>query len=347
MTVPSNRRTPIFVLSTGRCGSTTLSNILNLHPGILSLSEFVSFTGIAAFHYRRPSGNRIWRVLAGQRRRTRMMLRADYDELLYPFDADGARYTRNDIPPVLCATLPHLTDDPDSLFDRLAPVVRAQPRQSTATHYSALFDWLCDTLDRRVWVERSGASLLFASTLLREFPDAKIVHLYRDGRETAISMSRHYLFRLIANNLAAFRKLGADPYTAIAHNPKWDSIAIRLHLASRLLLRNPANPGHTASIEDFGRLWNAMIQRTRLLFRDLPRERIHHLCFEDLQTHPEPHLATLIRFIGPSLNDPDWIKAASAVPRAQTPLFPTLSSDERRRLENSCSPGLDLLGYST
>ncbi len=92
MTALSKQRTPIFVLSTGRCGSTTLSNILNLHPAILSLSEFVSFTGIAAFHYRRPSGNRIWRVLSGQRRRTSMMLRADYDELLYPFGTVGARY---------------------------------------------------------------------------------------------------------------------------------------------------------------------------------------------------------------------------------------------------------------
>ncbi len=54
MTTLSRQRTPIFVLSTGRCGSTTLSNILNLHPAILSISEFVSFTGIAAFHYRRP-----------------------------------------------------------------------------------------------------------------------------------------------------------------------------------------------------------------------------------------------------------------------------------------------------
>ena len=44
MTAIAKQRTPIFVLSTGRCGSTTLSNILNLHPA-LSLSEFVSFTG--------------------------------------------------------------------------------------------------------------------------------------------------------------------------------------------------------------------------------------------------------------------------------------------------------------
>ena len=32
----------VFVVSTGRCGSTMLSNMLRLNPGILSLSEFFS-----------------------------------------------------------------------------------------------------------------------------------------------------------------------------------------------------------------------------------------------------------------------------------------------------------------
>ena len=50
-----NHSTPIFVLGTGRCGSTTLSDILNAHPRILSLSEFISFTGIGPFRYRNPA----------------------------------------------------------------------------------------------------------------------------------------------------------------------------------------------------------------------------------------------------------------------------------------------------
>jgi hypothetical protein len=33
-------RPGVFVVSTGRCGSTMLSNMLRLNPGILSLSEF-------------------------------------------------------------------------------------------------------------------------------------------------------------------------------------------------------------------------------------------------------------------------------------------------------------------
>ena len=58
----SNPRTaqaipPAFVLSTGRCGSTMVSNLLNQHPRILSLSEVYSFTGLTVFAGNRRSGD--------------------------------------------------------------------------------------------------------------------------------------------------------------------------------------------------------------------------------------------------------------------------------------------------
>ena len=33
---------PVIILNSGRCGSTMLSDVLNRHPRILSLSEFFS-----------------------------------------------------------------------------------------------------------------------------------------------------------------------------------------------------------------------------------------------------------------------------------------------------------------
>ena len=42
--VPADARAPrpgVFVVSTGRCGSTMLSNMLRLNPEVLSLSEFL------------------------------------------------------------------------------------------------------------------------------------------------------------------------------------------------------------------------------------------------------------------------------------------------------------------
>ena len=337
--------TPIFVLSTGRCGSTTLSNIFNAHPRILSLSEFISFTGIGPFRYRNPTGTKIWKVLSAQRRRTQLMLAQDYDELVYPFNSPQSRYTRADIPPLLCATLPHLVDNPDEYFDELGIDVRKQPRQSTPDHYRALFARMCRTLDRDLWIERSGASLLFASTLLDAFPDARIIHLYRDGRETALSMSQHYLFQYIAANLANFRRLGSDPYELIATDPAWDRKALRLHMLSAVLPRRKFDPRRIPALEEFGNLWTAMIRRSQLLLSDISEQRLYRLRFEDLCAHPEAQLALLIDFIDPKLADQQWLQSAGQIPRQIVPDYLQLPDEQKISLNAACKPGLDILGY--
>ena len=72
------------------------------------------------------------------------MLREKYEQLLYPIDDPEARFTRLDVPPILCATLPHLTDRYEALFDELEPVVRGQPRQRPVEHFRFLFGSLCE-----------------------------------------------------------------------------------------------------------------------------------------------------------------------------------------------------------
>ena len=188
---------PVLVLNTGRCGSTMISDILNRHPRILSLSEFFSFNGLAAFNRRRRSGQYIWRLCSQQQARTRLMLQGDFEELLYPFNAPNAGFTRENIPPIMCATLPHLTPEPEALYHELAPHAQQWPPCPPADQYRQLFAWLCQRFNRDVWVERFGGSLLSAAILLRRFPEARIIHIYRDGRDVARSMSRHYLFRTI------------------------------------------------------------------------------------------------------------------------------------------------------
>ena len=57
---PASTIPPVFILSTGRCGSTMVSNILNRHPQVLSLSEFISYIGIRSLSRRRPTGAWMW-----------------------------------------------------------------------------------------------------------------------------------------------------------------------------------------------------------------------------------------------------------------------------------------------
>ena len=140
-----------------------------------------------------------------------MLREPSYEEFLYPLEDSAARFSQSDVPPIMCAALPHITSEYETLFDELGPLVQSQPRQLTVDHLRYLFGVLCDRFGANTWVERSGGSLLFGSLLMREFPEARVVHVYRDGRDTAVSMYRHYLFRLIVVTLKKIRNSGVDP----------------------------------------------------------------------------------------------------------------------------------------
>ena len=336
---------PVFVLSTGRCGSTMVSNILNQHPEVLSLSEFFSYVGAAVLRRRRVSGAKIWQLCSRPQNRTRLMLHGNYEELIYPFDRPAARYTRQNVPPLLCATLPHLTADYYALFDRLAPLVSGQPKQSPAAHFRRLFDHLGRDYGRRVWVERSGGSLLFGARLLRAFPEARVIHVYRDGRETALSMRRHYLFRMIVANLYACRSWGLDAIGLLAHGRHWERISPWLELVSSALVNPDKLPYDRLTLADFGAFWNGMIARGERIFGHFPPERLLNIKFEDMQANPAAEIRRMIRFISPELDDPDWLRAVVSIPRPTPTRFEQLPADEQAALDAACRPGLDKLGY--
>ena len=137
---------PVLVLSTGRCGSTMISDVLNLHPDVLSLSEVFSLLGPLALFRKQLSGRSMWALCSRQNPALRVLLSADTipSEILYPFGDPHTRYSTRTVPPILCTMLPHLTPDYENLYDDLEPVVRALPRANLADQYRHLFEWLRD-----------------------------------------------------------------------------------------------------------------------------------------------------------------------------------------------------------
>ena len=139
------------------------------------------------------------------------MLAGSRDRIIYPFDTPQARYSAHDIPSILCVALPHLTPDYERLFEELGPVVRGRPKATLPEQYLFMFEWLCKRLGRRVWVERSGGSLLFGRRLMGLFPQARVVHIHRDGRDTALSMSQHPAFKAGPALMRRLQRMGVDP----------------------------------------------------------------------------------------------------------------------------------------
>ncbi len=325
-----------------------VSDILNAHPAVLSLSEFLSYAGSGTLSRRRATGNWIWNRYSVQRRSSNLMLQGDYSELIYPFDDPGACFDRDTVPPILCVTLPHLSKQHEQLFDELEPVVRNQPKQSPADHIRALAGWLSDKYGCATWVERSGASLMYCKLILNSFPEAKFIHVYRDGRETALSMSGHHIFQVGVRSLNALKPVGIDGMAYLARGKAWNFLVPKLEMVSPLLVRSGREPSNKskASLEDYGSLWSAMIERGTRILGSLPPEKVHNVRFEDVQADPSGQLQRMIQFIDPALEDEKWLDEASSIPRKTSSKFARLAPEDQEMLNRSTRPGMEMLGYS-
>lgn len=341
---------PVFVVGTGRCGSTLLSSCLSSHPDVLSLSEFVVFvTDLGGrisetFPNDPKDGEYVWSQLSGTHPRQTLMLRHNVmmDEALYR-PGPGRRYTaETGIPAIAATTLLHLDPDPDRLFDELEPYVRSLPSAPIGTQYRRIFDELAQQKKARVWVERSGGSLRVVHRLRAHFPDARFVHIVRDGRNTAISMSRHYGFRiaLIAAQLTEI--LGVDPY----ENPdRKFADDIPDDLACYLPECFDAERFRTESVPLplCGHYWSGEIIAGLNELAGLPPDRLLTLRYEDILSSPKPTLSRFFEFIlqGNANGDIDAMAKTVTAPKSS---WTHLPHGIREQLVKACRPGFEALG---
>lgn len=243
-------------------------------------------------------------------------------------------------------TLPHLTDRHEALFDALAAVLPARPRMDIGAHYRALFADLARRFGRRVWVERSGGSLMYARKALHLFPEARVIHIFRDGRDTALSMANHPNFRVLVGGIAAYRRFGVDPQRAFDRE---HGRVLDVWMESALLpLPDAREVAALATLPRLGAFWSDLVLHGQRTFAELPPDRVLQLRFEDVLQAPRETLDRMIRFIDPSLADAHWLHEAAGVPRPpRARKFDTLPAADRDALTAACAPGLAALGYAT
>jgi len=337
---------PILILSTGRCGSTMISDILSRHPKVLSLSEFFVPLGSAAFAHKTPSGPQLWKILSQQTPALHMMLKSGIivDESLYPYGSPQARFTPDNIPPIMAVTLPHLTDQHEALYDELELVVKARPSRPLAEQYQFLFETLAEKYQRDVWIERSGGSFIIAATLLELFPEAKVIHVFRDGRDTALSMSQHHNFRILLAMLQKTNRLGIDVFQSW-HEPQIGPQKLWLEKLLFPFLNTEQMKKQAFPLVEYGKLWSQMILSGCGILDTLPKDRLLSVKFEAVQENPRKELKELIRFINPELENTEWLDEACLIPRPTRSKFSALPETERIALTQACEPGLTLLGY--
>ncbi|MEV6948895.1 sulfotransferase [Streptomyces sp. NPDC051172] len=337
-------RSLTFVIGTGRSGSTVLSRILNAHPDVLSLNEFMASVGDAAFPEGELNGEEFWQTLYKPAPHFERMIRSGLPLPEFLYTRRPGRYTAESagIPALSLMVLPHLTDDPDRLLDELGAAVTQWPERTAAEHHQALFGLLCARFGRTAVVERSGYSTGWAAGLRAAFPDARFVHMFRDGPDCALSMSRHPGYRAIS----LLREIKAQARVDSMGDLTPELVrALPADLAPLLderfdpaLVRDRDIPLRT-----FGALWSELVAEGTRFLRELPADQRSTLSYENLLEHTDEELTRLAEFIGVAPL-PEWLLAASELldhsRRGSARRLPAAEFDE---LSESCAPGTRVL----
>lgn len=311
------QQVPIFFVSPGRTGSTFLARMLNDHPRILIVSDL--FEPLGPNHYFnlniKMSGKQFFKLMSRPSVKPRLQywkVSSNTERLFYPTDDRLVSL-------LLCYTIPFLEPHhPMELFNKLKKEVTAFPPATPAEHTLRFFDVLRGHFHKEIWVERTGGSLPQIDKIVNTWPDAKYIYNYRDGRETAISMQRHAIFRM---------------YYLMTKNPNLDEWDFTYY----------------PPVEEFGKLWNNWTLLADAVFKNFDQSRLLLLPYEDLEDNLEETIVSLLNFIFNRRNTPpediQWVKSWLPKIKMAPTRFNTLTSVEQKKLEKVCREGLDVLGY--
>jgi len=149
-----------FIVGTGRCGTTVLAQVLNSHSRIVVPDELQFFVGIG-------NGDRIYE-------------KAEKNQL--------RRFRARDFIALVERRCPHALE---KFFDYRAHFAElSYPQADPARVLQDLIDHLCDTYDSDVFLEQTPWYGQRLDVLSELFPDSKVIHLVRDGRDVAVSYAR-------------------------------------------------------------------------------------------------------------------------------------------------------------
>jgi Sulfotransferase family len=334
-----------FIVGTGRCGSTILSRMLDLHPGVAVLSELlIALDFHRKLGEREVSGEELAGLLdcglesTGEMKKIAVHLATPeitFDAAAAPTPIDATRYRDGVLPDLILLPLGALFEDPPAMFDELVAHARSQPPRMLSEQYAHLFDWITTRAGKRHWIERSGGSIAWLPELVELFPEARFLHLHRDPLDAALSMQAHHHFRL-----RAFRHYDLRTAEGI----RWSDLDERdLSDAVPMSPRLRAIFDHPVPLECFLQDWSDCILRGMRAVKHLAPHQYAEVRFEDLMAEPERVLREIVAFFELPDEQAGWIAEACALLRKGQAAHAAPSPDQETLLQRHCGAASVLL----
>ena len=333
-----------FIIGTGRCGSTILSKMLNRHPDVCVLSEFlVGLDAVRKFGERTVDGAELAEICDCGLRSTgefkKIVGHLKTPEIEFDLEHPPVGVSRSDYrdgvyPELILLPLATLFDDPTVAFDELVEFAAAQPPRPLSAQLLALFEWTTRRAGKTLWVERSGGTLAQLPELIELFPDARFLHLHREPLDVARSMKNHNHMRLFA-----LQHYGLKTPEGVG----WDDLDDSdLNDDGPMSSRLRALFDVDVPLEVFLRDWNEMVLRGFASVKRLGVEQYAEVTFEDLQAEPVRVLESIVEFFGLP-KAAGWMDEAAGLLRPGKAGRSTPSEAEAELIARVCHPALVLL----
>lgn len=220
---------------------------------------------------------------------------------------------------------------------------------------------------KQVLVEKTPENSFRIPMIRAVFPEARWIHLVRDGRDAVVSIRREWRKRREvsrgSNPLAvlpvAWSMLSRQPYW----RNRWQALAFELShtpIANLARLRNKAKwkghmgwgprfPGWEQALAGAGDIvefnamqWRESVAAVRESFGDLPAEQILTVHYEQFVREPEREFGKVVRFLG---LDPVAGLASDIRDRSVGQYRTQLTAEEQRRIAPVLGDMLVTLGY--
>jgi len=254
----SSTKIKFFVIGTGRCGTTLVRDILRLHPDIYVPTE----SHWIPIQYE----------ICGQLRNS-VTLYTDIIERVFFFDG---RLTVDGIAAEIGASRAELFE-----------ATRAALAQETSTvveFNDALYGVIAAATGRSIIGDKTPDYCAYIRVLQSLWPDAKFIHIIRDGRDVALSMSKHAGYQFMAKLMI----------------PNWVPLAFdKRYAMPNRLTRDP-------TLEDYISLWNLRLRRVLDDAKRLRPTSYFEIRYENVLHNPRAEIARLAEFLDVS-RPQEWL----------------------------------------